>query len=166
MNSTKLAKKEGISNTYSNLVNEMAKNDNRMKAFLPFIKKYSFFNAYRSLSNVFRSYICDSESMKNTIHLYETYLLIDESLNIHSILSSWNTKDRYSLDSCFDNLLTGSANTSLLCCKNIDRLIKQMSITETEFIGIDLAVLTEYRNAFLRFHCIENDIDLSEYIDN
>lgn len=166
MTDIKSNQKEHINNDYPNILNEMAKNDNKLKAFLPFIKKYSFFNAYRSLSNVFRQYLCDVEKNKETRGLYETYLLIDGSLSIHAFLSDWKEKGKSTLSNCFDTMLTGSTHASLEGCRNIDQLIKQMSISENDFLDNDLAILTEYRNAFLRFHCLEKGIDLSDYIDS
>lgn len=163
---------ESKPNFYPDLINRVDTSSNNVKAFLPFIKKYSFLNAFQATSEMLHCVLdnCSEFTLKDDKNcFYEinrvNYLFInlDYCLNNPSLElgDSWIYSD---IGEMFENII-GSHSKCLKFVKYIDEIFI-LSIENKHDIYIEnYKILVEIRKAFLRFYTLDNNLDLSEYLD-
>lgn len=143
---------------------------NAVKAFLPFLKSYSFQDAFQALSEMLQFELNEdgaSRLRKEKNSLYEVHRLAYLFLNMDAVLQNQKTKDVWIYDQAkemFENI-QGNNQNALQVAKYIDL---GLLFDVDNFYGLwnkNVKILMELRKAFLRLHALDNELDLSLYLD-
>lgn len=159
---TKIENKSHLSK-YPNLSKIVSLNKNEVKAFLPFLKEFTFLQAKDAIRDLLVRYVETTGFVKTNGVFIDMTLISEAAFNIHAIIKGWDIRTHQNIGGYFDDLMD---ENPLVICNHIDNLIKQFAFNNDSMISEVIIVMVEFKRAYLRYFSLEKNIDLSQYLDS
>lgn len=168
--------KEGVFNVpkfcYPDILNQVDTELVSVKAFLPFLEKYSFLDANRamfysisvSLDSV--NYDLDFEDNDKAERNYTLHQLNDLFLRLHLMLSgAKKLLDYDDANELFNNIIDKNYHfNELNIIKYLDTLILLNTQEKLEIQNKHIKIILELRKSYFRFFHLNGGFDLEEYL--
>lgn len=157
---------------YPNFYVAIDTNEPNVQAFLPFVAKYTFLEAFGAINELL-NHALSPYAFRDTSFAREKYQILhrlsQDFLNIHAHLVGWKQQvfTLIDLDELFDQLIVDaptSSRDSLKAIRHLDEVM-QLQYRKNFAIGEQtLLIATEVRKTFFRAYALRKGFDFENYL--